>query len=243
MILIGCSKPAGATPIRVTPRHAWPGQTVLLGVQKAAFQDAGAVRVTIADRSAPVVRVVDSKTVEVMVPDLPPGGAPVRIKYPTKTVGRGTITIVPAPMRRVFLRMENDTVTVESVQPYNGEYDRSAAQGRRLSYDVFSHSGRFLYTAAIPHPSTGTFEVFGPAGSQSPRRVPAREPYLFVIKIPQSPGETVVKLYDTGEGMDLSNGKDRAARRLVKEIRIGETKTKKRPWQIRDIKKVRIRGT
>lgn len=236
---MGCSKPAGATPIRVTPRHAWPGQTVLLGVQKAAFQDAGGVRVTVADRPAPVVRVLDSKTVEVMVPDLPPGGAPVRIKNPTKTVGRGTITIVPAPMRRVFLRMENDTVAVEGLEPYNGEYGRGAAHGRRLSYDVVNDRGRFLYTRAIAHPSTGTVEVFGPEGAPSPRRYPVQEPYRFAIKIPYSPGTTVVKLYDVSEGVDLSTREGRAQRTLVKEFTIGELKPARKQWPIRSFKIIR----
>jgi hypothetical protein len=91
-----------------------------------------------------------------------------------------------------------------------------------LSYDVISEHGQLLYTGAIPHPATGTYEVFGPAGSPSPHRVPAEEPYRFAIKIPYSPSTTIVKLYEAAPGVDLATDKGRAARRLIKEFEVRE---------------------
>ncbi len=186
----------------------------------ATFRDPAAISVTIGNRIAPVVRLVDLRTVEVLVPKLPRGKADIELEYKHKIWGKGIVTIVPPPLRRVFLRMENDTVTVEQVRPFNGQYNRSATRGLRISYDVISERGQLRYTAAIPHPTTGTVEVFGPPGDESPFRIPVRAPYRFMIEIPYSPDATTVKLYEARDGVDLSTAAGRKARRFIKEFTV-----------------------
>jgi hypothetical protein len=222
-IVLFCAGCADPRSIQVTPDEACPGQTVLLRAENAAFKDADAISVTIGDQSAPVVRIVDPQTVEVMIPKLSPGKARIRLEYAGKAAGEGTITIIPSPLRRLFLRMERDSVIVERTRPYNGEYDRDAAGGRRLSYDVISERGQLLYTGAIRHPAAGTIEVFGSPKDRSPRRIPAQEPFPFIIKIPYSPGRTVVKLYEVPDGVDLSTAEGRGARRLIREIEVEDS--------------------
>ncbi len=223
-VVLLCGGFSGPVTIQITPDEACSGQTVLLRVEKAGFKDANAISVTIADQAAPIVRVVDRETIEVMVPRLSAGEARVRLEYKRGMVTEGTMMIIPSPLRRIFLQMEHDTITVERTRPYNGEYDRNATSGRRLSYDVIGENGQLLYTGAIPHPAEGTIEVFGSAGSPSPHRVPAREPYHFAIKIPYSRGTTIVRLYEARDGVDLSTQKGRAARNLIREIEVGERK-------------------
>jgi len=215
-----CTAFQRVAPVRVIPNKACPGQTVLLRAESAGFTNTRNIRVAIGDRIAPVVRIVDSVTVEVMIPELDPGEVPIQIQYMRTTLGSATVEITAPPLRRIFLRMENDTVTVERVRPFTGEYDNAATSGRRLSYDVTSARGRLLYTGAIPHPATATFEVFGSAGRSSPIRVPAPEPYHFMIKIPYSSNTILVKLYEVPDSLDLATERGRAARTLIKEIEV-----------------------
>jgi hypothetical protein len=221
ILLLFCAF-AGNTTLQVTPDEACVGQTVLLRVTKAGFEDIQAIDVTIAGQIAPVVRILDPETIEVMVPVVPIGKAPIQLSYHSKPLAMGAVMIIPAPMRRIFLRMERDSVTVERTSPYYGQYDRNATTGRRLSFDVISEKGQLLYTGAMPHPVTGTYEVFGPAGSPYPHRVPAEEPYRFMIKIPYSPGTTIVRVYEVPAGVDLSSDTGRQARRLINEFEVSE---------------------
>jgi len=222
-ILLLCGGWARAASIRVSPGQVCPGQTVLLRVGIASFRDPAGISVTIGDRIAPVVRLVDLRTVEVLVPKLPRGKADIELEYKQDTWAKGIVTIVPPPLRRVFLRMENDsTVTVERVRPFNGKYDRSATRGRRISYDVISGRGQLRYTAAVPHPDSGTVEVFGPPGDESPFRVRARAPYRFMIKLPYSKDDLLVKIYEARDGVDLLTPEGRRARRLIKEFTVAD---------------------
>jgi len=225
-VVLLCTAAQGVVKnIEVIPEQACPGQTVLLRMDHTTFKDASAIIITIAGKPAEVVRVVDGdKTIVAMIPNLSAQkDARILVNY-FGPKGDGKLDIIPSPLRRVFLRMERNTITVERTQPYNGEYDPNPTAGRRISYDVFSEAKgikggmRFLYTGAVLHPAERTVEAFGPPGEPSPTRAPAStgEPYRFVVKIPYAPGTTVLKLYEASETADLWTAKGRKERTPIK---------------------------
>jgi IPT/TIG domain len=222
---------AAVISIEVTPDKASSGQTVFLRMKNAGFADPGAIKVTIGDRAAPVVRIVDSNTIEVLIPKLPEGRPTIKVSYTWKTSGSGLMTITPPRFLRVFLRMENHAVAIEGLRPYNGEYDFNATSGRRVSFDVLGDDEVLIYTGAIPHPESATIEVFGPPGDPSPLRVPVREPYHFQIKIPYTAERAPAKLrlYDAPDGADLSADGRRKERTFITEIKLEAPKDKQRP--------------
>ncbi len=226
IVLIAAWAVAGAagpqTALQIIPSEIEPGGTALIRIENAKLKDAAEVAVTFADKPASVVRLVDSETIQVVVPDLPPGDARVFVSRGGQVMGEGKASILPAPMVRVFLRMEGDSVSVARTRPYNGHYDPTARRGRRLSFDLISGGGQLLYTSAISHPATGTFEVYGAADSLRSRHLPAVEPYFFAIKLPYTPEPAILRIYEAAEGADLDTAEGRRERRLVTEIEMGE---------------------
>lgn len=213
---------ADPEPVEISPGEASPGQTVLVRVEKGRFEDRDRVGVVFGVDPGVVVQIVDRRTLEVMVPRMAPGEVRVTVTYRGEPIAEGSVTILPSPMKRLFFQMEGDSVVLSRVRPYSGEFDPSAATGRRLSYDVLSSAGELIYTGAIPHPATQTFEVFGPDDRSSPRRVRAREPYSFLLKVPYEPGDLVVRLFDVAPGIDLSTEDGRALRRAIAEFKVPE---------------------
>jgi hypothetical protein len=215
--LIGCSK-----PIKVGPDESVPGQTVHLNIENANFDKIEDIEVTFAGRPAPVVRVIDQTTVEVMIPPLAPGEVEIVVKKEGRGIGKAKTTIRPSPLRRIFFTMHEGRIELKRVRPYTGHMDRAASRGRRLSYDVLAEDGRILYTGAIRHPETGQFEVFG--GANPPkirqRRVEVKGPFTFSIKIPYAEGRTTLRLYDVAVGVDLTDPQGRDERRLITEFTV-----------------------
>ncbi len=208
--------------MQVMPDGAAPGQTVLLRIDKPLFKDVSEITVRFGTQAAPVARIVDERTIEVGVPPLDPGVVAVIVELAGKRVGEGEAKIGPCPMKRLFFSMSADSITLVSISPFTGQFDRNANRGRRLSYDVFSAGGQMVYTGAIRHPAFQTVEV--PAGGDDAawRRIPNTEPYWFALKIPNTPGRTVVRIYEVAEGIDLSTAKGRAARSLLGEFQIAK---------------------
>lgn len=207
--------------VHVLPYEVSPGDIALLRLDKANLKDTAGVAVVFEQRPASIVRLVDPNTIEVVVPDLTPGDARVIVSRNGDVVGEGKAAILPAPMVRVFLRMEGDSVSVARTRPYNGHYDPRAERGRRLSYDLVTQDGELLYTSAVRHPATDAFEVYGAADSLRGRRLPAVAPYFFAIKIPFTQGPAVLRIYEAAEGADLDSAEGRASRRLMREIEMG----------------------
>ncbi|UCG53433.1 MAG: IPT/TIG domain-containing protein [Candidatus Latescibacterota bacterium] len=214
---IGCSK-----PIKVGPEESVPGQVVDLSIEGADFEKVEDIEVTFARRPAPVVRVIDQTTVEVMVPPLEPGEVEIVVKKAGRQIGKAKTKIRPSPLRRVFFTMQDGRIELKRVRPYTGHMDRVASRGRRLSYDVLTEDGRLLYTGAIRHPEGGQFEVFGHPKPPKKRRGPVRVEgsIPFSIKIPYSEGKTIVRLYDVEKGVDLTDPRARDERRLITEFTV-----------------------
>jgi hypothetical protein len=208
-------------PVQVVPGEVSPGDIALLRVAKGGFKGIEGLSVTINNRPATVTGVVDANTIQVVVPDLPPGEFSVVMSRKGDVIAQGTATIAHAPMERIFLRLEGDSVSFVKTRPYNGAYEPEAGRGRRISYDLVTRNGALLYTAAIRHPATDTFEVYGAADPHRPRHLPATEPYSFAIKIPYMREAAILRIYDAPDGVDLDTAQGRAARRLIGEIEMG----------------------
>jgi hypothetical protein len=213
--IVGCSK-----PLTGHPQEAAPGETIFLQNENAGFANIDDIGVMIGGRPAPVVRIVDESTVEVMIPKLPPGTTEISLVHKGRSLGTFETIINPAPLRRLFMTLDGDDYRIDRVRPYTGHYDRPATRGKRLCYDVVDENGRLVYTGAIRHPSDQTVEVFGYPKPTSVRREKIRGPKKFIIKIPYMEGTARVQIFSVEDGIDLADPRGRASRLLVREFDI-----------------------
>ncbi|MEJ2720707.1 MAG: hypothetical protein P8181_06145 [bacterium] len=213
--IAGCSK-----PVTGYQQEAAPGESIFLHREKAGFKNVDDIGVTIAGRPAPVVRIVDESTVEVMVPKLPPGPAEIRLLHRGRSLGAFEMTVDPAPLRRLFMTLDGDEFRIDRVRPYTGHYDKPATRGRRLSYDVLDQNDRLIYTGAVPFPADQTVEVFGYPKPTSVRSEKMRGPNRFIIKIPYAEGTIRVRIFSVEDGVDLSDPRGRQRRTFIRVFEI-----------------------
>ena len=214
---VGCSEEEG--DLTVSPDTAVPGETVYVNKPGAGFDDVEDIEVTFANKNGPIARIVDSSTLEVMVPMLPPDVVKLIVNHNGEQIGVTLFRVDHPPKLRLFLTMQDREIELERAQPYSGRYDRVARQGERLSYDV-NHEGRIMFRGAIPHPKTATAEVFHDPLPGSMRRVPLVEPFHFTVTIPYFRGKTFVRFYEIGDTLDLADPGDLDSRQLLTEIYI-----------------------
>lgn len=219
-LLVSCTTDDRELSITVSPAEVASGSAVTIRAENTSFSDIRDVEVTFEGRSAAIIRIIDSSSVGVLVPKLEPGEAQVALKFQKKFYRTATVTIIPPPLRRVFLAMEGDEITIKRVRPYNGAYDTPAKTGRRLSYDVLDGEGRLLYTCAIPYPDTTEIEVFTRSGGRQPKRLLPPGPTSFVIKIPYVDSLTRVVFFDVDGEVDLGEPEGRRSRTRITEIEI-----------------------
>jgi len=227
IIAVLCSLAAGCSkPLTGQPQEAAPGATIFLQKENAGFKNVSDIGVMIDGRPAPVVRIVDESTVEVMVPKLPPGIAEVQLTHRGRSVGVFETTISPAPLRRLYMTLDGDDFRIDRVRPYNGHYDRPETRGRRLSYDVVDENDRLIHTGAIRFPTDQTVEVFGYPNSTSIRREKVRGPNRFILKIPYAEGPVRVRLYRVEDGVDLADARERKSRVFIREFELTSESSK-----------------
>jgi hypothetical protein len=209
----------------VNPAEASPGSTVTVTTDKPAFKGDTAPTITIGGQSAITQSVVSETQAIVVVPQLAPGAAEVKIVEAGKNPGSpGQLSILSAPIQRLVLTFGNNQVQLVSAQPGTGGFGESAREsGRRISYDVLDGQGRVIFTGAVIHPTLGRAEVFESLadGKFSIRQVAVSPSAAFALKIPNLGGPTNVQFYDAAADLDLGTAEGRKGRVFLNEITVG----------------------
>jgi len=207
----GCSSQRA----EVFPDAAAPGEVVQVRVPSDRFKDPQKLRARIAGKGAPVVRVVDARVVEVLVPFAPTGAATLAIVDGNRVLGEGPLTVLPPPSRRVVVTIRGKEIKLLRVTPAadppTGSYRRNDV--RRISYDLFNSQGGLVLTGSVLHPSDGGELLHDPAEGRL-RRTKALDPTTIDFVIPRIEGPQTLVVYDTPPGADLADpaGRDRRSR-------------------------------
>jgi hypothetical protein len=197
--------------------------TVRVEADKPVFVDP-LPKVEFGRESAQVQQVLSATNVQVLVPNIPPGEAEVRIQEALKAPGKSaTVRVLKAPTKKLVLELSGANIRLLSASERGGEYTNTPEQDqRRLSFDVLTADGNLLYTGAIVHPTLGRMEVFDEPQPEKKamHNEPAMGAAVFELKIPNISGEVVIKFYDVPQGADLSTPEGRAARRYVNQVTV-----------------------
>ncbi|HSW47232.1 MAG TPA: IPT/TIG domain-containing protein [Phycisphaerae bacterium] len=225
----GCLPPPPPEPsagvTAVNPSEVSPGSMVTVTADKAVFQGATTPSITIGGQAATIQSVADPTQAVVIVPNLSPGAAQVRVVEAGKTPGApGPLTVLSAPVTRLILSFGSNQVNLVSAQPATGGFSENAREsGRRLSYDVLDSQGRIIFTGEVIHPTLGRAEVFEPLdqGKFVLRHVAVSPSAAFALKIPNLNGATKVRFHDASADLDLGTAAGRAGRVFLNEISVG----------------------
>jgi len=216
-LAIGCTQ-----KLTVSPKAVSPGDQIQIIDQDAEFDQVKALRITVGEEAASVVS-VEATTIRAIVPNTPPGSAAIRVRSGSNILATGRVTILPPNSRRVTLSIKDGEIRLMRSSTQSGGFDENAEpEGMRLAYDVLTADGNLLYSGAIPHPTKGRLEVFDdPESGRMHGAAPLQES-VFSFKIPYIDGRTVIRFYEAGPGLDLSQPQAREQREFLEEIVIDD---------------------
>jgi len=180
------------------------------------FRDGQDLQVRIGGEHAPLVRVVDRRVVEALVPFLPEGAATLAIYDGNRLIAQGELTILPTASRRVVLSIKGDRIALVRVTPAADPPTTNPRRRdrRRISYDLVNAQGGLILTGSVLHPSDGGEILHDPAEGRLHRTAALDSTTLdFVIPRIDEPHTLVV--YDTAPGIDLAVPEHRARRKRL----------------------------
>lgn len=201
---------------------ASPGMTVRVEADQPVFKDEGGARVEIGQQAAKVLKQISPQLVEVLVPLLDPGIAPVEIIEPGKNPGTpGRLNVLPARAKRLLLSFAQGQIELLGLQPTSGlDRTHTDEHGRRIQYEVYNLLGRLIFSDVINHPTEGRHEIHDNDDNvgHTMRQAPPASQGLFSIRIPNVPGGAVVKFYDVPDNADVNTDEGRRLRSFLSEM-------------------------
>jgi len=218
-VLSGCSKSrTDRDTLVIINQSVSPGEIVYLKINVQDSINIKELNVTINDKAALVTGMKDD-LVQVMVPNLEPGKAKVKVVTREKKTLEAELNILQSISKDLFLSMKDQKITYVKSTSSNNRFVQinDAGNDRRLSYDIFSEKMELLVRGTAVYPGTG-IEYFDPDGKI--RRTDYLPSGDFVLNIPNIPGALVIKFYEADEKSDLSTEKGLLARKLINEITI-----------------------
>jgi hypothetical protein len=223
LYLAGCEARTDATrsmPPLMTSR-APAGGVVHIVLDKTDLRDSRDRRVSIGNRPANILEIIDDRAMVVHVPMLEQGRQRVEVVVDNKTVFTGVLTIVPARFTRPVLSYEDNAIRlIRETNATAGEFILSVPDQRRLAYDLFTADGDLVFTGDIPHPLAQHNEVFfEDGGIRREAKLPQR--VVFTLKLPVIPGKARLRFYDVPPQLDLSSLRGRKQRHYLGQLEIG----------------------
>lgn len=212
-LLAGCATTFPTSD--VFPQEAAPGSSVTVRVPPTAPEE---LEVRVANRPAPIVRVVPGAGVEFLVPAIRHGSTQVVVRSGQKVIATTSLTVLQPTARQLVLKMEGNRIELLTEAPAAG-LDRQTLEaplGTGLSYDVLTPSGALVVTGVLPHPILGRREVHEAGGKLHGLPPPATA--TFPMRVPAVPSGSTVRFYEYAVGIDLATPGGRSQRRFLSEV-------------------------
>ncbi len=208
--------------LHVIPGVASPGTTVRVETDRAVFGENSRAGVTIGGQAATIVRHYSDVAVEVLVPNVEPGVADVRVVGLDEGEGTpGELRVLPAPSLQLVLSLSGAGFELLEAKPGAAHPRRSTDPGgRRIQVEVFNTLGRLVFKDVLTHPTSGRYEIFDEpqSGDFVMHRLADRSTATMAIRIPNIPGGAEIRFYELPAGVVADSVEGLRARVLIDEM-------------------------
>jgi len=219
VVLCGCTKGGiEKEPLVVFNQNVSPGEIVYLKIMGADSSNIKELKVTINDQAAGVLG-MKNDLVKVLVPNLKPGKAKVKVITRDSKSLEAEVNIMESLSKNLYLTYKDKKITYVKSAPSNNKFERFNDRGnmKKLSYDIFNEKNELLVNGTAVYPASG-MEYFDKEGKIN--RTDYQPSGDFVLNIPNIRGALTIKFYEADEKTDLLTEKGLAARKLINEITI-----------------------
>ena len=219
VLMSSCTKPGiDREALVVYNETVSPGEIMyfkLSGTDSSNFKE---LNVTINEKPAKVIG-MKNDLVQVMVPNLDPGKARVKVVTGNKKSFEADADIQESLSKNLYLTYKDKKISFVKSTPSNNRFERFKDNGsvKMLSYDIYSENQELLVTGTAVYPASG-MEYFDEKGRIY--RTDYQPSGDFVLNIPNIRGAVTIKFYEADEKTDLLTEKGLSARKLINEITI-----------------------
>ncbi len=198
-----------------------PPGAVLRVQTRTNLQNQKHLSATVGDKPA-LVRVIDERTADVLVPWLDPGEAALVLTAGKREIGRAKVTILDTATRRVQLSIDRDGIELQRVERSADDTTPNVRSNRRrISFDLVNDRDGLIYSGSVLHPLSTGGEVITARGSDQPAiasRIEAPDSTTFSLNIPRPPQGAVLRVYDVPPGVDITTPDGREQRILIRSL-------------------------
>lgn len=211
----------GCVTVTASPDVAEPGTLVRLHANREVFVGPPGPQVAIGGRVAPLAGASEPRDAAVLVPAVAGGEAPIELVYPEGKRKRvGKMTVQEGAYEEVVLSREGDRVAIvrRGARTSPG-HTRASPDELRIAFEVVDARGVVLAAGVIPHP--GRVEVFDPpAGGKANIRSARLRSFVFPLRVPASPGETRVRLWELEPGVPPVSAEGKRSGTPIGEVKL-----------------------
>lgn len=198
-----------------------PPGAVLRVQTRINLQNQKDLSAAVGDKPA-LVRVIDNRTADILVPWLDPGHAELVLMAGKRRIGRAKVTILDTATRRVRLSIEKDGVELQRMERSADVFTPNVRSNRRrISFDLVNDRDGLIYSGSVLHPLSTGGEVISARGSDEPviaSRIEAPDSTTFSLSIPRPPQGAVLRVYDVPPGLDITTPEGREQRILIRSL-------------------------